>query len=112
MLDVALAERSGPGLRGQGERAEVGRYEYIIVGAGPAGCVIADRLSAAGDARLLVLEAGATAFVHEAIVPSLFPRLIGSARDWSYPAEPETGLDFRKSRLRRARLAGGMGSFD
>ena len=66
-------------------------YDYIVVGAGSAGCVIATRLIEAGKSVLL-LEAGAkdnTPMVH---IPAMFFRLIGTKRFWMYESDPEEGL--------------------
>src|SRR5689334_4856985 len=92
---VALAERTSTPFRSASEPGELAEFDYIVVGAGPAGCVLADRLSASSDARVLVMEAGNGVRPREAAVPSLFPRLVGTANDWSYAIEPEAGLDFR-----------------
>lgn len=71
-------------------------YDYIVVGAGSAGCVIATRLIEAGKSVLL-LEAGAkdnTPMIH---IPAMFFRLIGTKRFWMYESEPEEGLKDNRS---------------
>jgi choline dehydrogenase len=66
-------------------------YDYIVIGAGSAGCTVATRLIEAGKSVLL-LEAGAkdnTPMIH---VPAMFFRLIGTKRFWMYESNPEEGL--------------------
>ena len=69
-------------------------YDYIIVGAGSAGCVLANRLSEDAETTVLVLEAGPkdrNPLIH---MPAGFPHLLkNTSVDWCYETEPEPGAD-------------------
>src|SRR6478735_8488474 len=71
-------------------------YDYIIIGAGSAGCVLAHRLSEDPDVRVLLLEAGPRdwhPFIH---MPAGLAKLVGQARlNWDYSTAPEPQLDGR-----------------
>ena len=58
-------------------------YDYIIVGAGTAGCVLAARLSEDASIRVLLLEAGGPARTRAMTVPDAWPELLGTAADWA-----------------------------
>jgi choline dehydrogenase len=62
-------------------------YDYIVVGAGTAGCVLANRL--AGHASVLLLEAGGPDSKREIRIPAAFPKLFKTEIDWAYFTEPE-----------------------
>lgn len=83
--------------------------DYIIVGAGSAGCVLADRLSADGTARVLLIEAGTAdpERLAEVQVPILFPRLFGGDLDWGFATVPQTGLAERSIPIPRGKAVGG-----
>lgn len=82
-------------------------YDYVIVGAGAAGCVLANRLSADPKFRVLLLEAGPqnNSFYHRA--PLGFPYLLGSQSDWAFVTEPEPNLNNRRLYFPRGKLLGG-----
>ncbi|WP_018681255.1 GMC family oxidoreductase [Actinokineospora enzanensis] len=82
--------------------------DYVIVGAGAAGCVLADRLSA-GGAEVLLLEAGRPDPEREpdVRVPIRFPRTFGTDLDWGYRTVPQPGLDHRVIDYPRGRAVGG-----
>lgn len=88
-------------------------YDYIVVGGGSAGCVLANRLSAGRDLRILLLEAGGAdinPFIH---MPAGLARLVGNARiDWQYYTEPEPELQQRRLYWPRGRVLGGSSSIN
>lgn len=86
-------------------------YDYVIVGAGSAGCLLANRLSGSG-ARVLVLEAGGADRKLEIKAPAAFPSLFQSPVDWSYMSEPEPGLFGRRLFLPRGKMLGGSSSMN
>jgi choline dehydrogenase-like flavoprotein len=86
--------------------------DYVIVGAGSAGCVLAGRLSEDPDASVLVLEAGPPDTAAEIHIPYAFPALFKSAHDWDLLGEREPGLGGRRLYLPRGRMVGGCGSIN
>ncbi len=88
-------------------------YDYIIVGAGSAGCVLAHRLSARPGVRVLLLEAGGpdrNPFIH---MPAGLARLVGNRRiNWNYCTEPEPQLLGRRLYWPRGRVLGGSSSIN
>ncbi len=90
-----------------------GTFDYIIVGAGTAGCVLANRLSADPAIRVLLLEAGGKddyIWIH---IPVGYLYCIGNPRtDWCYKTEPEPGLNGRSILYARGRTLGGCSSIN
>ena len=87
-------------------------YDYIIVGAGSAGAVLANRLSADPKHRVLLLEAGRPSHPWSR-VPIGFARLIDNAKaNWLYESEPEESTGGRKIPVPRGRLLGGSSSIN
>lgn len=88
-------------------------YDYIIVGAGSAGCVLAHRLSARPGVRVLLLEAGGpdrNPFIH---MPAGLAHLVGNRRiNWNYRTEPEPQLLGRRLYWPRGRVLGGSSSIN
>ncbi len=87
-------------------------YDYIVVGAGSAGSVLANRLSASGQYKVLVLEAGRESHPWSRI-PVGFAKLIENpAANWLYESEPEEGSGQRRIPVPRGKLLGGSSSIN
>jgi choline dehydrogenase len=86
-------------------------YDYIVVGAGSAGCAVTGRLAEAG-AEVLVLEAGATDEQQEIHIPAAFPVLFKSPLDWDYETEPQKFLNARTDYWPRGKMFGGSSSMN
>ncbi len=88
-------------------------YDYIIIGAGSAGCVLANRLSADPDCKVLLLEAGPRdwhPFIH---MPAGIAKLVGKKGvNWDYSTEPEPALGGRRLWWPRGRVLGGSSSIN
>lgn len=88
-------------------------FDYIIVGAGSAGCVLADRLSAGGRDRVLVLEAGGSDRRFWIKTPIGYGRTFADASvNWKYQTSPNPGLDGRSIYWPRGRVLGGSSSIN
>ena len=88
-------------------------YDYIIVGAGSAGCVLAARLTETTGVRVLLLEAGPSDRSWQIDMPSAVGRLLCSERfNWNYVSEPEPFLDGRRLTHPRGRVLGGSSSIN
>ncbi len=88
------------------------RFDYVIVGAGSAGCVLAARLSEDRRTSVLLIEAGPPdrhVFIH---VPAAFPRLFDSHLDWGYRTTPQRALGDRQIFWPRGRVVGGSSSLN
>ena len=91
----------------------IGDFDYIIVGAGSAGCVLANRLSADPQVRVLLLEAGGKDNNIWIKVPLGLFYLIGNPRtDWCYQTEPEPECNGRQIPVPRGRMLGGSSSIN
>ena len=90
-----------------------GEYDYIIVGAGSAGCLLANRLSADADKRVLLLEAGGRDNWIWFHIPVGYLFAIGNPRsDWCFKTEPEPGLNGRSLNYPRGKVIGGSSSIN
>ena len=90
-----------------------GRFDYIIVGAGTAGCVLANRLSEDPGTRVLVLEAGGSDNYHWVHIPVGYLYCIGNPRtDWMMKTAVEAGLNGRSIAYPRGKLLGGCSSIN
>jgi choline dehydrogenase len=91
--------------------SETGVFDFIVVGAGSAGCVLANRLSADGSARVLLLEAGGDDSAPEVHIPALFGMLFGTEMDWAYRTVLQAGTGSRVA-VPRGRMLGGCSSLN
>lgn len=104
---LAASTHSRVGAQGASE------FDYVIVGAGSAGCVLANRLSADPTLRVLLLEAGGPTTQEPAVAaPGRWVSLIGSALDWGHTTEAEPGLGGRSLRWPRGKAFGGSSAIN
>lgn len=90
-----------------------GSYDYIIVGAGTAGCVLANRLSADPNVSVLLLEAGGKDDYIWTKIPVGYLYCIGNPKvDWGFKTEPEPGLNERAIDYPRGKVLGGCSSIN
>jgi choline dehydrogenase len=87
-------------------------YDFVVVGAGSAGCVLANRLSADPDVKVLLLEAGGPDRRMEIGIPGAFYKLFKTEVDWAYYSEPQEGLNGRKLFMPRGKTLGGSSSIN
>jgi choline dehydrogenase-like flavoprotein len=87
-------------------------YDYVIVGAGSAGCVLANRLSEDPDVSVLLLEAGPPDTNQNIHVPLGYLQLPRTEIDWDYCTAPEPECNSRRIPLPRGRVLGGSSSIN
>jgi choline dehydrogenase len=88
-------------------------FDYIIVGAGTAGCLLANRLSADASKRVLLIEAGKRDDYHWIHIPVGYLYCIGNPRtDWMFETEASAGLNGRSLRYPRGKVLGGCSSIN
>src|SRR5215813_9011602 len=86
--------------------------DYVIVGAGSAGCVLASRLTEDPNVKVLLLEAGGPDKKQEIQIPAAFPKLFKTECDWAYETEELERLNGRRMFWPRGRVLGGSSSIN
>ena len=82
-------------------------FDYVVVGAGSAGCVLAARLSEDPSTRVLLVEAGAATGPEMMALPPAWPTLMGSSADWAYVTVPQSGTNDQVQPYPRGKVFGG-----
>lgn len=85
----------------------MGSYDYIVVGAGSAGCAVAGRLASESSARVLLIEAGGSDKGFRIRAPLGYGLQFGSRLDWAYETRPEPACRDRRITMPRGRALGG-----
>ncbi len=95
------------------DNSQANHYDYIIIGAGSSGCVMANRLSADPDNRVLLLEAGGpdiNPWIHVPV--GYFKTMHHPSTDWCYMTEPDKGINGRRLQWPRGKVLGGSSSLN
>jgi choline dehydrogenase len=87
-------------------------YDYILIGAGSAGCVLAARLTEDRDTSVLLIEAGPPDRRREIHMPAAFSKLFKTPLDWNYTTEPQEHLNGRRLYWPRGKMLGGSSSMN
>ncbi len=87
-------------------------YDYVVIGAGSAGCVLANRLSEDPGTRVLVLEAGGKDRSPNIKIPAAFGNQFHSKLDWDFATDPEPHVDGREMYIPRGKSLGGSSSMN
>lgn len=87
-------------------------YDFIVIGAGSAGCAVAGRLATESSADVLLIEAGGSDRSLAIRAPLLAPMQYGTVLDWAYESEPEPGCANRRIALPRGRVLGGCSAMN
>src|SRR4051794_18189290 len=107
-----MARRPLTSHRGSEMMGTEGRADYVIVGAGSAGCVLANRLTEDPSVRVVVLEAGGADRSPNIKIPAAFAEQFHTKLDWDYFTEPEPHVDDRRLYLPRGKSLGGSSSMN
>ncbi len=103
----------GWGTRGARQVSNDTTFDYVVIGAGTAGALVANRLSADARRRVLLIEAGRRDDYHWIHIPVGYLYCIGNPRtDWLYQTEPDAGLNGRSLRYPRGKTLGGSSSIN
>src|SRR5215469_624977 len=87
-------------------------YDYLVVGAGSAGCALARRLSDNPDVSVALIEAGGSDDLPGISAPAEYFGLWGTDIDWRYESTPQVGTNNRIHRMPRGRVLGGTSSIN
>lgn len=87
-------------------------YDYVVVGAGSAGCVLASGLSEDPDVTVALVEAGGSDRSLSVRIPAAFPKMFHTDRDWDYTSDPEPGLMGRRLYMPRGKMLGGSSAMN
>src|SRR6185503_4988185 len=87
-------------------------FDHVVVGAGSAGCVLANRLTEDPSVRVLLLEAGGEDDADEIRIPAAFPTLFKTRYDWNYETVEQKHLGGRPAYWPRAKVLGGCSSMN
>ena len=87
-------------------------YDVVVVGAGSAGCVLANRLTEDAGRRVLLIEAGGSDADDRVKIPAAFSQLFRTRFDWSFSTTPQEHVDGRRFEWPRGRMLGGSSSMN
>lgn len=108
-IDRAPSSSASPGRE---DPRVSGRYDFIVCGAGSAGCALAGRLAENPAISVLLIEAGGDDEAPEVLVPGRWPLNLGSERDWGFVAQPNPHLNHRAIPLNMGKVLGGGSSIN
>jgi len=95
-----------------GKDEQMSDADYLIVGAGSAGCVLANRLSEDPAVKVVLLEAGGSNRHPSVVIPAAFSEQFHSKRDWDFATDPEPGCDGREIFIPRGKGLGGSSAMN